>query len=612
MLHGPAPSPSGWDDDPVPTPDWMTEEEWLARCEASLDKEPPEYEDDYWDPAEIEALAAEADQAAADQAAADEAAAAEHIAGLGATAAMGAAASARRGRGQKGSAHLIPGICQGPGGGFGSGQVLDVAPGGPVLMSHIEKAADDDGSFDGTSDDELFGLIAASDRCEAANSAVKHAAVAALIRRRPGKVPGSWAEFTDQELASVLAESRHAADSLLDLASDLDAKLTGTRALFREGLITRYKAQIIAAACRPLDADEAGAAEAMVLDRAPGLTPGGLRSAIAHAVMTVNPEKAKKRREDARKHARVEVLPEPSGNAAIEARELPVTDAVAIDQRIGWWARQLRAAGIEGGLDQLRARAFCDLLLGRDSRPGHEGEKIPGAGAGGVAGQVTLTIPAATILDLADRPGEFGTFGPIDPWLARDLAAAAAQSPKTTWCVTVTDKDGHAVAHGCARPESRYRRRPGADPPAGTGFSFTPDARAGPSGGHGTWRLQTPGPGPGLVIDLESLTTDPCCHRHESAAHDAGARLKHLTRVRYARCTAPGCRRPATQCDYDHTIAYEAGGRTCLCNGSPKCRHDHRLKQHPRWTADQLPDGTLRWTTPSGRTHITEPTRYPT
>jgi hypothetical protein len=56
---------------------------------------------------------------------------------------------------------------------------------------------------------------------------------------------------------------------------------------------------------------------------------------------------------------------------------------------------------------------------------------------------------------------------------------------------------------------------------------------------------------------------------------------------------------------------YEAGGRTCLCNAGPKCRHDHRVKQHPKWKADQLPDGTFRWTTPSGRTYTTEPTRYP-
>jgi len=45
--------------------------------------------------------------------------------------------------------------------------------------------------------------------------------------------------------------------------------------------------------------------------------------------------------------------------------------------------------------------------------------------------------------------------------------------------------------------------------------------------------------------------------------------------------------------------------------GDPKCRHDHRLKQHPRWKADRLPDGTIRWTAPSGRTYTTEPTRYP-
>jgi len=36
-----------------------------------------------------------------------------------------------------------------------------------------------------------------------------------------------------------------------------------------------------------------------------------------------------------------------------------------------------------------------------------------------------------------------------------------------------------------------------------------------------------------------------------------------------------------------------------------------RLKQHPRWHVDQLPDGTYRWTTPAGRTYTTEPTRYP-
>ncbi|MGO9189256.1 MAG: hypothetical protein ACLP8X_12440 [Streptosporangiaceae bacterium] len=33
----------------------------------------------------------------------------------------------------------------------------------------------------------------------------------------------------------------------------------------------------------------------------------------------------------------------------------------------------------------------------------------------GFAGRITLTIPLATLLGLADRPGEIGGIGPIDP-----------------------------------------------------------------------------------------------------------------------------------------------------------------------------------------------------
>ena len=175
--------------------------------------------------------------------------------------------------------------------------------------------------------------------------------------------------------------------------------------------------------------------------------------------------------------------------------------------------------------------------------------------------------------------------------------------------MTVTDEHGHAIGHGCARPEPRnHRKRAGPGPP---GFAFTPASRDGPPGGYGTWRLHTPGNGPDLLVTLDPLTTRDCDHRFESRGHDPGVKLRHLSQVRHATCTSPICRRPAAQCDFEHNTPYEAGGRTCLCNGGPKCRHDHRLKQHPRWKVDQLPDGTFRWTTPAGRTYTTEPTRYP-
>jgi hypothetical protein len=281
---------------------------------------------------------------------------------------------------------------------------------------------------------------------------------------------------------------------------------------------------------------------------------------------------------------------------------------LAVDDRITAWAGELKAAGVDGGMDELRARAYLDLLLGKDSRPGG----TPGAAPAGFASRVMLTTPLATLTSLADRPGELSGLGPVDPWLARDLATAAARNPKTTWCLTVTDHQGHAIGHGCARPEPKsHRQRAGPGPPAGTGFTFTPASRDGPPGGYGTWRLRTPGPGPGLIITIDPVTTDPCDHRHQAKGHDPGARLRHLSQVRHATCTSPICRRPAAQCDVEHNTPYEAGGRTCLCDTGPKCRHDHRLKQHPRWKVEQLPDGTFRWTTPSGRTYETEPTRYP-
>jgi len=56
----------------------------------------------------------------------------------------------------------------------------------------------------------------------------------------------------------------------------------------------------------------------------------------------------------------------------------------------------------------------------------------------------------------------------------------------------------------------------------------------------------------------------------------------------------------------------DAATRPGYPTGGPKCRHDHQLKQDPRWHATQHPDGTFTWTTPAGRKYTTGPTEYPT
>ena len=288
---------------------------------------------------------------------------------------------ARRGPGQPGSARRAPGEYQSRAAGFAAGMLLDSMPGCNALAGFAAEAAGDDDRYDGACDDEVAGAIAAGTGSRRTRAARKHAAVAKLIRRRPepgcagegpAQMPAGWDEFTVTELAAVLAESRGAAEDLLDRAHDLAVKLPGTRAAFRDGTVRESKAEIIARAAMVLDPAEARAAEALVLDRAGRLTPGGLRAAIARAVMDVAPDKARKRREAAARDARVQRWAEDSGNAALMGRELPPAEVLAADQRITAWARQLRKAGLEGGMDELRARAYLDILLDTDSRPRQE------------------------------------------------------------------------------------------------------------------------------------------------------------------------------------------------------------------------------------------------
>ena len=115
----------------------------------------------------------------------------------------------------------------------------------------------------------------------------------------------------------------------------------------------------------------------------------------------------------------------------------------------------------------------------------------------------------------------------------------------------------------------------------------------------------------GLVFALENLA-GPCDHRHQANGHDPGVRLRHLTGILNACCTFPPCRRPEAHCDYEHSTAYEQGGRTCLCQAGPVCRHNHRDKQAPGWHLEHAgARGWFRWRTPSGRTYLSRPTQYP-
>ena len=641
------------------TPDLVDEAEWARMC-AGLgeEPEPPDLEEEFYAdpdhgaPGQWEELPPEV------------------------LAARAAEEEARRARliaaGLEGDAHRRgapprPGIPAGPAAGFGQGQPLDALAPSTIVSGLADEASGEDRAFTGVSDDELMGLIGARQRLAARQQWELLTAVAEFLRRRPdpgcppraaGGMPAVWDEHAGAELAVQLHLTPGAAEGLLSLAHDLAVKLPLTGAALRDGVIDLDKARTIAWYCFALSAAEARAAEKILLGLAgvEEMTWGMIRDRIARAVIEVNPGAARQRREQAARDKRVEVVPELSGNCQLAGRELPPAAVLAASENLTARALELRAAGVGGGMDELRALAYLqalgalnplDCISGgpdggtdggpgsggdggpgpQDPRPGGPGPRTgPGTGQipAGFAARVNLTVPLATLLRLAERPGTLSRTGPVDPALARDLAAAAARNPHSTWCLTVTGPDHRPVAHGCGRPPPHRDPRGAA---ARNGPVYSPGDDHGPPG-TGTVRLDiaaltgttgTTGTGAGaaaaaaggLVFALENLA-GPCDHQHQAAGHDPGTKLRHLTGILNACCTFPPCRRPQDRCDYEHSTAYEKGGRTCLCDAGPVCRRNHRDKQAPGWRLEHAgARGWFRWTTPSGRSYLSRPTQYP-
>ncbi len=563
----------------------------------------------------------------------------------------------------------------GIGAGFAEGGLLDGLAPGPVLAGFAENAwADGLGML---SDDALIGVLRAWRRLASWAAAGEIAAVVELDRRRRAEVAAGadphLAEHVGDELAASLTLTTRSADALLDTACGL-ARLPLTRAALAAGQIDRVKALVITEGVTCLTDAHAAAVETAVIGRAPGQTSGQLRAATQRAVLAVDPAAAKRRREEARKDARVEVWDERCGTAALAGRDLPPAEVLAADKRIDALARQLKAGGREERLSELRAEVYLALLQGqpiagctpeelsaatearsRDdqdgsaargpgdhgsgtlpARPVTAGLAAPGsspaglaapgslpaglaapgslpaglaapgraAGGPGLTGSVNLTMPLATWLGESSEPGEAAGFGPLSADDARALAALIASKPGARWCLTLTGRDGRAIAHGCARAgpfpaghSSQSSGGPwsGRDGPAGR------EPAAARAGSPGHWVL---------TVAIQPLAVNECFHERESKGYRPAPSLRHVVNVRQRSCGFPGCRNPAARCDQDHTIPHGQGGRTCECNLACLCRRHHQAKQAQGWWLDQPEPGVLVWHLPHGRSYQVEPGPY--
>ncbi|WP_165401315.1 HNH endonuclease signature motif containing protein [Herbihabitans rhizosphaerae] len=89
-----------------------------------------------------------------------------------------------------------------------------------------------------------------------------------------------------------------------------------------------------------------------------------------------------------------------------------------------------------------------------------------------------------------------------------------------------------------------------------------------------TWRRILYDPPSGMITDVGRKRYPP-------------AAMAENVRLRFRRCTHPGCDRPATRCHIDHTLRHADHGRTCLCNLNPRCERHNLCKEQPGWQVEQ-------------------------
>lgn len=247
------------------------------------------------------------------------------------------------------------------------------------------------------------------------------------------------------EIRAALTLTRRAAESELELALDMRRRLPQVWEALARGDIDVRKARVIASTTSHLDEDVARRVANRIVGRAPMLTTGQLRAAMAKTCLEADPEDAERVYEEAVEGRRIVVEANPTGTADLRGMDLPPDRAVAISRRINRLARRLKTEGETRSMDQLRADVYLDLLEG----------SLGGAARDTAGGVVDIQVDLETLMNLSDSAGDLAGYGPVVADIARQVTERQRHG---TWQFTVADPDSGQPIH-----TGTTRRRPAAE-----------------------------------------------------------------------------------------------------------------------------------------------------
>ncbi|WP_139346619.1 HNH endonuclease signature motif containing protein [Sinomonas mesophila] len=271
----------------------------------------------------------------------------------------------------------------------------------------------------------LVDSIAGTDATMARLDAGRAFDIAGLVRAYGGdsEDPGERLEapaLAASEIAARLRISQRSARAMVEESLALTAPaFAPVFEAMQAGRLTRRRAAVVLDAAIPIPASRLAdfvAAAAQIAapqdpDRVPTVPALGRR--LRRLAEDYADEPLAARKAKAAADRRVDLAPAGDGMCHLTAY-LPLETGALIDTRLNAITRGLQAPEEARTVNQLRADALADLLLGTGS---------PVAPAGGVRTELVVTVPAATLAGTSDTPGEILGYGPIDPEAARRLAA---------------------------------------------------------------------------------------------------------------------------------------------------------------------------------------------
>ncbi len=447
----------------------------------------------------------------------------------------------------------------------------------------------------GLSDAALVDAMAECAAAETAAAGRRLVVIAEFAARRLGGEHAGWAtddwDAASVEIGAALGMSMGRASSQMDLALKLRTRLPRLAALLCDGKVTLQVARTAAARTDLIvDRDAVATVDAKIAAAAPGwgrLSQTKLEAAIDLWVNAVDPAAVHRTRSRARD------------------RDVKIGDAE--NDRDGLSSMWATLLATDGEILDARLSAMAAMVCAHDPRTlaQRRADSLGALGAGHfvlscACGSETCTAvvddgraSSVIIHVMADSDA---VAAPVDPAIHGEHPPAPA--------VDFAD----AIREYRAKHRPAETRGPTATPP---------DAPAAPAS-ESPERRNSAGYIPGGPIIPAALLADLIAR---------GATIDHLKppavdpqksyrptpslvtwmRHRDLICRAPGCDRPASTADIDHTVPWPYGP-THPSNTKSYCRKHHLVKTFwPGFTDRQSLDGTIEFTTPTGHTYTTRP-----